>query len=304
MAEERKTIMLVDDDQVHLNAGKNILKSFYNVFPIPSGSHLFEMLKKITPDLILLDIEMPDMDGYEVIKRLKGDAKTADVPVIFLSAHIDPNHELEGLALGAVDYIFKPFSPILLIRRIETHMTLAMQKKDPQSENSPPASGSYISTDLNSAILNIFADLVESRVEGTGHTLRTQNYVRVLLEHIIAKNIYPDETAGWAPENLAASSRFHDIGKIRISAKILSKPDKLTPEEFGNIKNHVQFGAKIIENMEKMVKGHAFLLDAKKFTAAHHEKWDGTGYPSGLKGEAIPLHGRIMAIADVYDALI
>jgi putative two-component system response regulator len=130
MADKRKTIILVDDDKIHLTAGKDILKDTYNVFPVSSGERLFEILKKVTPDLILLDIEMPVMNGYEVIKQLRNNEKTADIPVIFLSAHIDPSHELEGLELGAVDYVVKPFSPLLLMRRIETHILLLSQNEE------------------------------------------------------------------------------------------------------------------------------------------------------------------------------
>ncbi|MFP3043560.1 response regulator [Treponema primitia] len=130
MADKRKTIILVDDDMIHLTAGKDILKDTYNVFPVSSGERLFEILKKVRPDLILLDIEMPVMNGYAVIKQLRDNVKTADIPVIFLSAHIDPSHELEGLELGAVDYVFKPFSPLLLMRRIETHILLSSQKEE------------------------------------------------------------------------------------------------------------------------------------------------------------------------------
>jgi putative two-component system response regulator len=130
MDDKRKTIILVDDDIIQLTAGKDILKDKYNVFPVPSGERLFAILEKVSPDLILLDIEMPAMNGYEVIKRLQNDTKTADIPVIFLSAHIDPGHELEGLRLGAVDYVFKPFSPLLLMRRIDNHMLIASLKRE------------------------------------------------------------------------------------------------------------------------------------------------------------------------------
>jgi putative two-component system response regulator len=130
MADNRKTIILVDDDIIHLTTGKEILRDTYNVFPVSSGERLFEILKKVRPDLILLDIEMPTMNGYEVIKQLRNDVKTADIPVIFLSAHIDPSHKKEGLELGAVDYVFKPFSPFLLMRCIETHILLSSQKEE------------------------------------------------------------------------------------------------------------------------------------------------------------------------------
>jgi putative two-component system response regulator len=301
--------MLVDDDQVHLNAGKDILKDLYNVFPIPSGKKLFEILEKVSPDIILLDIEMPEMDGYEVIKRLKADARTAGIPVIFLSAHIDPGHELEGLARGAVDYVFKPFSPILLMRRIENHMFIASQQKSLKKTNEDLQTTALEKTEqvveLQNSILNTIAELVEFRNDETGgHVVRIQKYLRLLVEHLISENIYADEIAGWNLAFLVPASQLHDVGKIRVDNSLLNKRGKYRLEEFELVKNHAHWGAKIIETIEKKTTGHSFLSHAKIFAASHHEKWDGTGYPLGLKGLNIPLQGRLMALADVYDALI
>ncbi|MDR0720812.1 MAG: response regulator [Treponema sp.] len=309
MAKTRKTILLVDDDQMHLNMGKDILKDIYNVFPIPSGKKLFEILEKVSPDIILLDIEMPEMDGYEVIKRLKTDAKTADIPVIFLSAHIDPGHELEGLGLGAVDYIFKPFSPILLIRRIENHIFIASQQKELKKSNEDLQTTALERTEqvveLQNSIMNTIAELVEVRNgETNGHIVRIQKYLRLFVEYLISEKIYAEEITGWNLAFLILASQLHDVGKIRIDNSLLNKRGKYTTEEFELVKNHVDWGIKIIEAIEKETKGHSFLYHAKIFAASHHEKWDGTGYPLGLRGEAIPLQGRLMGIADVYDALI
>jgi putative two-component system response regulator len=309
MDNQRKTIMLVDDDQIHLNAGKNILKNAYNVFPIPSGQKLFEMLDKVAPDIILLDIEMPEMDGYEVIKKLKGETKTADIPVIFLSSHIDTGHELEGLGLGAIDYIFKPFSPLLLIRRIENHLFISSQKRELKENNENLQSMALERTEqvveLQSSIMNTIAELVEFRDDmPNGHIARIQKYLRLLVDRLISDKIYADDVSGWNMAFLVSSSQLHDIGKIKISDALLNKPGKYTAEEFELMKNHSAWGVKIIEAIEKKSKGHSFLHHAKIFAASHHEKWNGTGYPAGLKGEAIPLQGRLMAIADVYDALI
>jgi putative two-component system response regulator len=301
--------MLVDDDQVHLNTGKNILKDMYNVFPIASGKKLFDILDKVMPDLILLDIEMPEMSGYEVIKKLKGSQKTADIPVIFLSAHIDPGHELEGLGLGAVDYVFKPFSPILLIRRIENQIFIALQKKELKRNNEKLQSTALEKTvqvvELQNSIMNTIAELVEFRDDVmSGHTVRIQQYLRVLIDRLISEKVYADVIADWNLAFLVPASQLHDVGKIKINETILNKPGKFTPEEFELVKNHTVWGEKIIENIERKTKGHIFLYHAKIFALSHHENWDGTGYPAGLRGEAIPLQGRLMAIADAYDALI
>jgi putative two-component system response regulator len=306
---ERKTIMLVDDDQVHLNAGKDILKDIYNVFPIPSVKKLFEMLEKVSPDLILLDIEMPEMDGYEVIKKLKENADTADIPIIFLSAHVDPGHELEGLGLGAVDYVFKPFSPILLIRRIETHMLIASQKMELKKYNANLQTTALEKTEqvveLQNSIMNTIAELVEFRTnELNGHIIRLQKYLNLFIGRLISEKIYANEIEDWNLAFLIPSSQLHDVGKIKINENILNKPGKLSAEEFDLVKNHTGWGEKIIEDLEIKTNGHIFLFHAKIFAASHHEKWDGSGYPRGLKGEIIPLQGRLLAIADVYDALI
>jgi putative two-component system response regulator len=186
---ERKTIMLVDDDQLHLTAGKNILKNYYNVFTIPSGEKLFEMLGKVSPDIILLDIEMPEMNGYEVMKQLKGDSGTADIPVIFLSAMIDPSHELEGLGLGAVDYIFKPFSPILLMRRIENQLLLSYQKKELKKYNESLetmiSTKSEEAAHLYNAVTSALAELGEFQKDGdNGHIARIGNYLELIADRL------------------------------------------------------------------------------------------------------------------------
>jgi putative two-component system response regulator len=309
LTDKRKTIMLVDDDQVHLNAGKDMLKNLYNVFPIPSGKKLFELLEKVSPDIILLDIEMPETNGYEVIKKLKANSKTAGIPVIFLSSHIDPGHELEGLGLGAVDYIYKPFSPILLVRRIENHIFIATRQKELEKNNQNLETMALERTEqvveLQDSIMNTIAELVEfPNGEASGHIIRIQKYLRLLVEHLLLEKIYTDEIAGWNMAFLVQASQLHDVGKIRIDNSLLNKNGKYTPEEFELVKNHAEWGTKIIETIEKGTKGHSFLAHAKIFAASHHEKWNGTGYPLGLKGEAIPLQGRLMAITDVYDALI
>ncbi|MDR2111124.1 MAG: response regulator [Spirochaetaceae bacterium] len=301
--------MLVDDDPVHLNTGKGLLKNLYTVFPISSGNKMFEMLEKVLPDLILLDIEMPEMNGYEVIKKLKADEKTAGIPVIFLSAHIDPSHELEGLGLGAADYIFKPFSPIILMRRIENHIIIASRqrdiKKDEKDFRTRAPEMSELAGGMQNSILTTLAELAEfPNDKPRGHITRIQKYVKLLIDRLISEKIYADETAGWDPASLVPASRLHDLGKIRIDNSLLNKPGRYSPKEFELVKNHTGWGREIIESMKKNTAGTPFFYHAKIFAAFHHEKWDGTGYPLGLKGFAIPLEGRLMAIADVYDALI
>jgi putative two-component system response regulator len=309
MTEERRKIFLVDDNLANLAAGKIILKDHYDIFPIPSGNKLFEMLEKVMPDLILLDIEMPGTNGYEAIKKLKAEEKTADIPVIFLTARNDPGSELEGLSLGAIDYIFKPFSPPLLLKRLENHLLtrnqqMALKEYNDNLQQMVEKRTRQV-TELQNSILNAVTEMVEFRDDVTGgHIERTQSYLKLLVEKMLAEKIYWKEVSTWNLEFLIPSAQLHDVGKIAISDVILNKPGKLTAEEFEIMKTHAAVGEAAIEGIMKTTSENDFLRHAKIFAGTHHEKWNGSGYPRGLKNFAIPLQGRLMAIADVYDALI
>jgi putative two-component system response regulator len=309
--------MLVDDNINTLDMGKEILKARYTVFPIPSGLQFFEILKKVTPDLILLDVEMPDMDGYEVLRRIKDIPRAADIPVVFVTAKADPGSELTGLNLGAIDYISKPFSPPLLLKRIETHLLMSSQSKELKRYNANLKQmvneQTEVILELQNALVNSMAEMVEFRDTITfGHILRTQKYIKLLVEKLIEERLYSDDTEDWDLTILVPASQLHDLGKIGIKDQILNKPGRFTPEEFEQMKIHTSYGVLVIEKILANSMKHAsmnamvnkFLTHAKRFASAHHEKWDGTGYPVGLQGEDIPLEGRLMAIADVYDALI
>jgi putative two-component system response regulator len=259
--------------------------------------------------MILLDIEMPEMDGYEVIRRLKAIKGLSDIPVIFLTAKSDTSSELEGLSLGAIDYISKPFSPPLLLKRIDLHLLVDVQKRELTNYNNNLQEMVRAKTktvlDLQNSVLKTVANLVEYRDEITGgHVERTREYLEVLLDAMIARGTHQEEIESWDRDFFLQSSQLHDLGKISIKDSILLKPDKLTTEEFEEMKKHTLFGVKIIEEMERDTPESSFLTHARIFAGTHHEKWNGTGYPFGLKGMDIPLQGRLMAIADVYDALI
>jgi putative two-component system response regulator len=309
MKNGRQTIFLVDDNMTNLTAGKTMLRAHYDIFSIPSGAKLFEILEKVTPDLILLDIEMPEMNGYDAIKKLKADRKTRDIPIIFLTARNDPGSELEGLNLGAIDYISKPFSPPLLLKRLENHLLIRSQQIALKDYNDNLQQMVQKRTcqvvELQNSILNTVTEMVEFRDDITGgHIERTQSYLKLLVDKLLVERIYWEEVSAWNLEFLIPSAQLHDVGKIAISDAILNKPGKLTPEEFGIMKRHAAIGEAAIEGIMKTTTDHDFLHHAKIFAGAHHEKWDGSGYPRGLKNSAIPLQGRLMAIADVYDALI
>jgi putative two-component system response regulator len=309
MKQTRHKIVLVDDNLTNLAVGRNMLKAFYEVYPAPSAEKLFECLERFIPDLILLDVEMPQIDGYEAIRRLKRTVAFAEIPVIFLTAKNDVGSELEGLGLGAVDYVSKPFSAPLLLRRIETHLQLAAGKKELKTHNDSLQADVSQKTrqliDLENAVLNIVAELVEFRDSVTGgHVTRTQKYLRCLIEKLLEEGIYAVEISEWDLDLLISSAQLHDVGKIAISDAFLNKPDKLSDAEYEMMKMHVTIGVDVIERMEELTDKHEFWRYAKVIAGTHHEKWDGSGYPMGLKGKDIPLEGRLMAVADVYDALI
>ncbi|MDR1240254.1 MAG: response regulator [Treponema sp.] len=309
MKNGRQVIFLVDDNMANLTAGKTMLKDHYDVFSIPSGSKLFEILEKIQPDMILLDVEMPGMSGYEALEKLKADRKTRDIPVIFLTARTDPGSELEGLNLGALDYIPKPFSPPLLLKRLKNHLLIQQQQRALKDYNDNLQQMVQKRTrqvvELQNSILSAVTEMVEVRDDATGgHIERTQSYLKLLVDKLLAERIYWDEVSSWNLEFLVPSAQLHDVGKIAISDAILNKPGKLTPEEFDIMKKHTSIGERAIEGIMKTTPENDFLHHAKIFAGTHHEKWDGSGYPRGLKKDGIPLQGRLMAIADVYDALI
>jgi putative two-component system response regulator len=309
MKSGRQIIFLVDDNITNLTVGKNMLKDHYDVFPITSGNQLFLVLEKVQPDLILLDVEMPEMNGYEAIKKLKAEERTRDIPVIFLTARNDSGSELEGLSLGAIDYISKPFSPPLLLKRLENHLLtrrqqLALRDYNDNLQHMVEKRTRQV-VELQNAILSTVTEMVEFRDDVTGgHIERTQNYLRLLVDKLLREKIYWEEVSGWNLEFLVPSAQLHDVGKIAISDIILNKPGKLTAEEFEIMKRHAAIGETAIENIMKTTSENDFLRHAKIFAGTHHEKWDGSGYPRGLKNYAIPLQGRLMAVADVYDALI
>jgi putative two-component system response regulator len=309
MENDRKIIFLVDDNGTNLMAGKEILKNRYKVYPIPSARIMFALFVDVIPDMILLDIELPEMDGYKAIRKLKVDPRWWDIPVIFLTAKTDAGSELEGLSLGAIDYVAKPFSAPLLLKRIENHLLAELQKRKLKEmndflEEKVRQRTSQIGN-LQNAVLSTVANLVEFRDDVTGgHVARTQDYLKLLVDDILEEEIYPEETSAWNMDYLVPSAQLHDVGKIAISDSILNKPGKLSSEEFEIMKTHAAIGVTIIQKIEENAEEHDFMRHARLIAGGHHEKWDGTGYPLGIKGKEIPLEARLMAIADVYDALM
>jgi len=315
-------IMLVDDSAANLLAGKAALSEGCKVLTAGSAALMLETLEWSRPALILLDVDMPGMNGFEAIGILKARSETRDIPVIFLTAMNDIANELKGLALGAVDYIVKPFSPPLLRKRVELHLLLNEQKRvlEEQTRVLEKQKGELQNyndnlqgmveektktiIELQHRVLEAMAGMIESRDGVTGdHIANTRHFLRILLSAVIGSGLWGRESSEWDIELLCQSCQLHDVGKITISDSILKNPGKLTAEEIMEIRQHTIRGMDIIARLEEGGDDSAFLRYAKIFAGYHHEKWDGTGYPYGLSGQAIPLLGRLMAIVDVYEAL-
>ena len=309
MIGEKKTIFLVDDDVTNLTIGHNILSSIYNAVTISSGARLMKMLDKLTPDMILLDVDMPAMSGFESIRLIKEKEKFSSIPIIFVTARNDSDSELVGLSLGAVDYIVKPFSPPILLKRIEVHLLLEEQRKELLKFNSSLKEMVDEKTEavveLQNAMLQVIAEISDFRDDSlSDHITRTKNYLGILIDAALKSDEYKGRTSNWDVDLLLQSSQLHDIGKLGINESILMKSSNLTNDEFEEIKKHTLVCERILDKVKKNTNQHDFFELAKMFAGTHHERWDGTGYPNGLKGEDIPLESRLMAIADVYDTLV
>ncbi len=304
----RKTVLVVDDNISSLTTAKNLLKARYEAYPVSSADRMFVILQKVLPDLILLDIEMPDMDGYEAIKRLKADKRSSEIPVIFLTSKSDEKSEMKGFALGAADYIQKPFSPPLLMQRIENQLLLGQQRKTIQRHAGElmemVAQKDLEVFNLQNAIIRAIANLAELRDEyGGGHILRMQLLVEAMLDGLVSLRQYTDEISGWNLELILPSVQLYDIGKIAIPDSILNKTGPLDERETEIMKTHVTIGVDALNKIISDTAESDFLRHAVNMAGAHHEKWDGSGYPNGLSGRNIPLEARLVAIADVYDSL-
>jgi len=275
-----------------------------------NGSKALELAAAAPPDLVLLDIMMPEMDGYEVCRRLKASDSTRKVPVIFLSAKTEIEDEELGFAVGAVDFIHKPISPPIVAARVKTHLEIKswhdfLQDQNAWLQKQVEKRLSEINH-LQDASIYVMVSLAEFRDETTGnHIRRTQEFVRLLAIEMAKLPCYSALLPPSHIEQMSKSAPLHDIGKIAIPDHILLKPGKLTPEEFEIMKTHAQRGYDMLKRAGDHMGEHGeFLTLAMDIAGCHHEKWDGSGYPNGLAGAAIPLSARLMAVADVYDALL
>ena len=302
-SEQITSILLVDDDTTNLQVLHESLDGQgYKMLIAKNGKTALSIAQKANPSLILLDIMMPEMDGYEVCRRLKADISTDQIPVIFITALADDEDEAKGLALGAVDYITKPINPELVRARVHNHLELKRHRDHLEylvKERTQRLA-------LTQAVtIESLATLAEYRDPETGgHIKRTQNYVKALAVHLKDHPRFRHELNDDAIELLYLSAPLHDVGKVGVRDDILLKPGRLTDEEFEEMKKHTIYGEEALRITEQKLGGDTFLHYAKEIAYTHQEKWDGSGYPQGLKADEIPISGRLMALADVYDALI
>lgn len=321
---ERAEILIADDEPINLTALTHVLRDFYKVRACKSGEAVLQAVRvEPRPDLILLDVLMPGINGFTTLAKLRENKDTCDIPVIFITSLDSGDDEGKGLRLGAVDYITKPFKPDIVLARVKTHLELKSARDNLRNQNQ------WLEAEVNRRVqenqliqdvaLISLTQLAETRDDNTGnHILRTCRYVEILARHLQQQPRYSAELTERSIRTLVKAAPLHDLGKIGIPDDILRKPGKLTPEEFEIIKTHCQIGARALRgainqslalNAGLHGEGAAnsasleFLELAETIAKFHHEKWDGTGYPTGLSGWDIPLAARLMALADVFDAL-
>jgi putative two-component system response regulator len=307
----RPTVLAVDDTPANLTLLSQVLGPHYRVQLAVSGPKALELAQRRAPDIIVLDVMMPGMDGYEVCRQLKADPRTCDVPVLFLTALSEPNDETMAFAAGGADFVSKPFNPATLLARVRTHLEVKAWHAALRDRNA------WLQDELNSRLeeveqlrettLFVMVTLAEFRDEDTGnHIKRTQEYVRVLARCMMRSVVGTPELTDEQVDALARAAPLHDIGKVAIPDGILLKPGPLTAEEWLIMKTHTRHGADLLQRAAEQLGERAGMLLGFGIQIArhHHEKWDGSGYPDGLIGAAIPLSARLMAVADVYDALI
>ena len=304
-------ILIVDDAAENLLVLSDLLRPQYKVLAATNGEGCLRVAHgPLRPELILLDVMMPGMDGYEVLTRLRDDPLTADIPVIFLTALATIGDEERGLRLGAADYITKPISPAIVLARVRTQLQVKQAADLLKNQNislEREIARRMAENDLTQQVsIRALAHLAETREPETGnHILRTQAYVQHLAQTLRRHPRFAAMLNDQYINLLGRSAPLHDIGKVGIPDHILLKPGKLNAEEWAIMQTHAQLGSEAIERAEADIEMPLdFLSLAKEIARWHHEKWDGSGYPDGLSGEAIPLSARLMALADVFDALI
>lgn len=305
---DKNTILVVDDDKTNLILAQNILTPRYRIAASNSGSTALKYLENHLPDLILLDINMPEMDGFEVLEHIRQNEETKSIPVIFLTADNLAETEIKCFQMGAMDYVTKPFVPDILLSRVDKTMELDRYRHN--LENMVKEQAEKITEDarrisaIQDSVIVGMANLIESRDGSTGkHVKNTQMYVRLIANELHSRGFFSGELTEDYIEDLCKAAPLHDVGKIKVPDAILQKPGKLTPEEYDVMKMHTTHSRKIIKMIIGDVEDEHYVKIVEDIAMYHHERWDGTGYPAALARDDIPLSARIMAVADVFDAL-
>lgn len=300
---KKEKILIVDDLPDNIMILMNILKDDYTVIAATNGEKALDMARQEPqPDIILLDIIMPEMDGYEVCRRLQRDIQTRDIPIIFITAKTEADDEAKGLMLGAVDYIGKPIVPAIVRARVRNHLEL---KRHRNHLEELVAQRTHQLKKAKESVIEAMGMVAEHRDPETGaHISRTKRYVNLIAWELSKLPKYQKILTPQIIELVTHAAPLHDLGKIAIPDAILLKEGALSPEEWKTMQTHSLIGEETIYLAEHKFNDNDTLFIAKEIAGAHHERWDGRGYPRGLSGEHIPLWGRIMAIADVYDAII
>lgn len=296
-----KNILVVDDDKLNLATAKKVLCDEYKVTAVLRGEQALSFLEANDCDIVLLDINMPEMDGFEVLEKIRKIERCRSLPVIFLTADNDSETEARCFNTGAADFIAKPFVPEVMRSRISRVLELEDLRFGLEKQVAEKTEHIHYIKDM--MVLGM-AEMVESRDSNTGgHIKRTSAVVRVFsrrLTECCGQNGIDEPLL----RNIVKAAPMHDLGKIAIDDAVLRKPGRYTEEEFNEMKRHSAEGAKIVDNILRGVEDDEFVKIAKNVAHYHHEKWNGKGYPEGLSGTDIPVEARIMALADVFDALV
>lgn len=297
----QRSIMIVDDSPLNIDILFDALKNDYDVITAKDGESALASVHDNSPDLILLDVEMPRIDGYEVCRILKDSKETSHIPIMFITSNSGIDQEIKGLKLGAVDFITKPFNVEIVKIRVRNQLELKTYRDQLEYLVKERTHELELTQDT---VIQCMIKVGEFRNMEIGeHILNVQNFVRIFSAELSKTDKYKNILNAKYIRLLVKCVPLHDLGKVVIPDSILLKPGRLTPEEFQEMKKHTTAGKEILQDAESKLGENSFLKLAMEMAEAHHERWDGEGYPNGLKGKNIPLPGRIMAIADVYDAL-
>lgn len=292
-------ILIIDDDKINLSAAKKALSEKYKITAVTSGAQALQFLQNNTCDLILLDINMPEMDGFEVMSKIRDDLDRSDIPIIFLTSDNDPQTESRCLEAGAMDFISKPFVRNVMLSRISRTLELEALRQDLAGQLE--ARTMHIKYIQEMMVIGM-ATMVESRDLSTGgHIKRTSMVMKIFAEKLSNEKDFLTKSF---LDMVIRAAPMHDLGKIAVDDRVLRKQGKFTPEEYAEMKNHSAEGSRIVRQILEGVEENEFVNIAANVAHYHHEKWDGSGYPDGLSGEKIPIEARIMALADVFDALV